>query len=547
MQRQPYHIITGIIILLLFSHCAEDDGMVHFGTFHSSKYFRVTVKHLAQSSSIQGYPCKRGKVRFHFNDSLLSFRAAEEIRLDGGIIPAESRIYLYNNGRPENIYLSANAVIQGYEISSKKRMQGAHLGFYADGTLRKFWPANNVEIENIPCSHMHEIELYPDGSLLHGHLAGEFQEGTHRFPVGSHILRDMGGNLHPYSFPIQVAITRLMNIEEHFSEPLLYAYHKRMEGKVDSVHNIFRSNRNDRNPMIHYELARIKRHRMIGGADVSIYSYLNSARRSWVDPYNVITAFLDAESMLFVERNKGKLRKEDRFDNFYWSAMDGFESVIEMKPDYHAARLHLVDLYSHLPADQGGDRGKAEMHAGELLKYDTIWAARAQAILLPEGKSRLDFWLGFERGHSENPMFQQELGRAYMADGNLIHAEACFRKSIALDSARCSLLIDLAHHHLKQVRRDKTRAELHSALAESCLLEYIDTDPVNPHKAWCYAKIAWLKDLAGETEEGAKLLTRAKQLDMRFSREEKPPSLLLFIPLGEVFTEFESHFRHQTD
>jgi len=52
-----------------------------------------------------------------------------------------------------------------------------------------------------------------------------------------------------------------------------------------------------------------------------------------------------------------------------------------------------------------------------------------------------------------------------------------------------------------------------------------------------------LKDLEGETEEGAKLLEMARELDMRFSREEAPPSLLLFIPLGEIFYEFESYFR----
>ncbi len=133
--------------------------------------------------------------------------------------------------------------------------------------------------------------------------------------------------------------------------------------------------------------------------------------------------------------------------------------------------------------------------------------------------------------------------RAYLVEGDVKNAELCFRKAMELEQAKCTLQIDLARYHLKQVRRDKTRTEEHSSLAESYLQEYIDTDPVNPHKAWCYAKLAWLKDLAGESEEGAKLLGEAKRLDQRFSREEAPPSMLLFIPLGEIFNEFESYFR----
>jgi len=543
MQKTTYKIAILTLILFLSYRCSDDSGVVHFGTFHSNKYYRVTVKYMKEPTTIQGYPCKRGKVRYHFNDSLLSFRSTAKINLDYGSIPAGSRIYLYDNGTPENILLSADTEIQGHRISGKKSMYGYQLSFYNGGELWKFRPVSDEEIDGILCNHKREIELYPDGSLMTCLLAGEIHDRDLHFPAGTQLLLDEEGNMHYYSFPIHTAITRLMNIEEHFSEPLIYAYHKRMEGKVDSVQNIFRSNRNDRNPLIHYEMARIIRHLILGGSDENFYSYLNSSSRSWVDPYNVIMAFFSAESQLYAEENKGKLREEHRNDNFYFSAIDGFESVLEMKPDYHAARLHLVDLYSHLTVDLGGNREKAEMHARELLKFDTVWAARAEAILLPEEEGLLDFWLGFRDNYPNDPMLHQELGRAYLGEGDVKNAEACFRKAMELEQAKCTLLVDLARHHIKQVRRDKTRTAEHSYLAEQYLLEYIDTDPVNPHKAWCYAKLAWLKDLSGESEEGTALLEEAKRLDMRVSREETPPSLLLFIPLGEIFNEFESYFR----
>ena len=315
MQKTAYKIALLTIILFLFCRCADDSGVMHFGTFYSDKYFRVNVKYLTSSTTIQGYPCKRGKVRFHYNDSLLSFRSTAEINLDHGSIPAGSRIYLYDNGSPENILLSADTEIQGYGISGKKSMQGYQLSFYNGGELWKFRPVSDVEIDGILCSCKHEIVLYPDGSLMTCFLAGEIQGGDHHFPAGTRLMLDKEGNMHPYTFPIHIAITRLMNIEEHFSESLVYAYNKRMEGKVDSVQNIFRSNSNDRNPLIHYEFARIKRHRLIGGADENLNSFLYSVSHTWVDPYNVILAFFSAESQLFVEENKGKLR-EICSDNF---------------------------------------------------------------------------------------------------------------------------------------------------------------------------------------------------------------------------------------
>ena len=356
------------IFLLLSCGEADQDGMVHFGTFSNFKYFRVTVNYLKEPANIQGYPCRRGKVRFHFNDSLLSFKSAADIRLANGIIPAGSTIYLYNNGRPENVWLSGDTEIQGYKISSRERLKGSLLGFYSGGELRKFMPVTDVDVDGISCNHEEYVVLYPDGSLMSCHLSRDVREMDQYFPAGTPILKDEKGHIHPYAFPIHEAIVTLMNIEKDFSKPLLQAYRKRMEGKVDSVRNTFKPNQQDRNAMNHYESARIKRHGMIGGREESLNSYLYSASRTQTGDYNVITAFFHAESMLYVERNKKNLREESRESNFYNPAINGFERVLEMKPDYHAARLHLVDIYSHIPEDLGGDREKAEMHAAELFK-----------------------------------------------------------------------------------------------------------------------------------------------------------------------------------
>ena len=535
-----------LFVILLISCKGGDKGrMIHLGTWDHEKYGTLHVKFLKKSKTLQNYPCKQGKVRFHNNGQILSFKTTGEVNLDQGMVPSGSRIYTYPGGKPEYVFLSADTEFQGYKVSSRSRMLSWHLSLYCGGELLSFRSAVDLEIDGIPCSHKQGIELYPDGSLMSCHLSRVIPGKDNKYMAGTRIMMDRDGAPHSYSFPQHQAVIRLLNIEEHLSEPLFRAYETRLNGKLDSAQKIIRplQDKDYRNPLIHYELARIKRHRFMGGGKQTLENMLYSSRHTWVDQYNVILAFFHAESLLFAVRNSIKAAEEYRVADFYYEAINGFETVLEMKPDYHAARLHLIDMYSHLPDNQGGDKEKAEAHARELLKFDPVWAARAEAILLPENTGLVDFWQRAGENFRDDPMALQELGRAYLSEKDAMNAGVCFRKAMELEDGKCILLLDLARYHMKQLRTDKNMAGEHRSLAETYLREYLTTGPVNPHRSWCYAKLAWLKDLGGETTDGVVLRDEAKRLDMWFSRQEAPPSLLLFIPPGEVFNEFESYFR----
>jgi tetratricopeptide (TPR) repeat protein len=546
MKMRHAKILLMLFLILLISCKGGDKGrMIHLGTWDHEKYGTLHVKFLKKSKTLQNYPCKRGKVRFHNNGQILSFKTTGEVSLDQGMVPSGSRIYTYPGGKPEYVYLSTDTEFQGYKVSSRSRMLSWQLSLYCGGELRSFRSAVDLEIDGIPCSHKQGIELYPDGSLMSCHLSRAIPGKDNKYTAGTRIMMDMDGAPHSYSFPQNQAVSRLLNIEEHLSEPLVRAYEARLNGRLDSARSIARllQDKDYRNPLIHYELARIKRHRFIGGGKQTLENMLYSSRHTWVDQYNVILAFFHAESLLFAVRNNIKAAEEYRVTDYYYEAINRFEKVLEMKPDYHAARLHLVDLYSHLPDNQGGDREKAEAHAKELLKYDHVWAIRAEAILLPEKTGPVDFWLRAWENFRDDPMALQELGRAYLYEKDVRNAVECFRKAMELEDGKCILLLDLARFHMRELRTDKNMAGEHISMAETYLREYLTTGPVNPHRSWCYAKLAWLKDLGGETAEGVSLRDEAKRLDMWFSRQEAPPSLLLFISPGELFNEFESYFR----
>ena len=417
MKMRHAKILLILFLILLISCKGGDKGrMIHLGTWDHEKYGTVHVKFLKKSKTLQNYPCKRGKVRFHNNGQILSFKTTGEVSLDQGMVPSGSRIYTYPGGKPENVYLSTDTEIRGYKVSSRSRMLSWHLSLYCGGELLSFRSAVDLEIDSIPCSHKQRIELYPDGSLMSCHLSRAIPGKDNKYTAGTRIMMDRNGAPHSYSFPQHQAVSRLLNIEENLSEPLVRAYKARLNGRPDSALSIARplQDMDYRNPLIHYELARIKRHRFIGGGKQTLENMLYSSRHTWVDQYNVILAFFHAESLLFAVRNNIKAAEEYRVADFYYEAINRFETVLEMKPDYHAARLHLVDLYSHLQDNQGGDREKAEAHAKELLNYDPVWAARAEAILLPENTGFVDFWLRAGENFRDDPMALQELGRAYL-------------------------------------------------------------------------------------------------------------------------------------
>ncbi len=48
IMRLAKRLAVLFFIFLISCQGAEDDGMVHFGTFHSNKYYRVTVKYLKE-------------------------------------------------------------------------------------------------------------------------------------------------------------------------------------------------------------------------------------------------------------------------------------------------------------------------------------------------------------------------------------------------------------------------------------------------------------------------------------------------------------------
>jgi tetratricopeptide (TPR) repeat protein len=299
--------------------------------------------------------------------------------------------------------------------------------------------------------------------------------------------------------------------------------------------------------MVHYELARLKMAQMMGGSNVEIGSVINSAGQAVkADSGNVAYAYQEA-SARFGKAYGAIMEEAENAKKHVDEAVACFERVLELKPDYHEARMQLVEFYYALPEDMGGDKEKAAKHARELEKMDWFFAAQAGEIMRPEETSRIDYWQQVSKERTGDLRVKKQLGLAYLEEGNLEEARPLFEEVIQSDHSSNTLILDIARHHMYQVMWDRSKAEVELPLAEAALREYLslEPEPIAPLKAWTLSNLGRIKFFSGQEEEGKKLMAKAKALDPFFSKASDVPGLEIYIPPGEIYRsgEYSSFLR----
>jgi tetratricopeptide (TPR) repeat protein len=332
-------------------------------------------------------------------------------------------------------------------------------------------------------------------------------------------------------------------------ESVQAAYELRMKGETRYARAMLQKllDQNQTDGMAHYEFARLKMAQMMGGSNVKIESIINSAGQAVkADSGNVAFAYTEA-SARFGQAYGAIMEEAENAKEYVDEAVACFERVLELQPDYHEARMQLVEFYYALPVDMGGDKEKAAKHARELEKRDWFFAAQAGEIMRPEETSRVDFWQLVLKESPGEMRVKKQLGLAYLEQGNLDEARPLFEEVIKSDPSSNTLILDIARHHMYKVMRDRSKAEVELPLAEAGLREYLslEPEPIAPLKAWTLSNLGRIKFFSGQEEEGKQLMAKAKALDPFFSQASDVPGMEIYIPPGEIYRsgEYSSFLR----
>ncbi len=293
----------------------------------------------------------------------------------------------------------------------------------------------------------------------------------------------------------------------------------------------------------HYELARIMLHAALGDNPRKLDSLLIAAQQSIDravahDSRSAIYPFFAGHVGFMRGYLAMHLGEADAAEKVARSC-DAFATALRLKPDYREARLHLVELYGLLPEEMGGDRSKAEAHMSELAKVDEIFGMKAQSVL---GEVSVADWEALRETHPGNTDVLEELGKAYLWQGDLIAAGQCFDEAVAIDSSEVILFLDLGRYHFVHVMEilmseEQEELQTHLAAAEGAMLRYLETEHPAPMKAYALRMLSKVKHGAGEKEERNRLKEEAKALDPYHSRATGSPGLVLFAPPGTILQD----------
>lgn len=326
------------------------------------------------------------------------------------------------------------------------------------------------------------------------------------------------------------------------------AYDLRMNGKADEAKTLLEQmiSENPDNALAHYELARTKYH--MGLANLKelitsiedIQNHIEQAVKN--DPDNVIYSFF-AGRIASQSAYGAALRNQPDVKEKYAKVCSIYESVLKLKPDYHEAMLHLVEIYGILPEEMGGDKSKAEQYAKKLEEMDEIFGAKARALLMPEEADYIGYWQKVLEKHEGNAEVLRELGRQYLFNAQVEDADKCFEEAVQIDPGQNILILDLARYHVYTVLEDKKLRDKAVPLAEKEFKRYLDSEPIPPLKAFALNFLSRIKRMMGDQEGAEELLEEAKNIDPYYSRATGVPTPDLFVPLGEISSNHRYLFR----
>jgi len=335
---------------------------------------------------------------------------------------------------------------------------------------------------------------------------------------------------------------------QKIDEAVQKAYELRMNGKADESQVILEKalSEDSTNALAWYELARTKHHMGLGNTQALIQNFDDLAetieKATLADSENAIYKFYQGYAYCL---------------HWYFSLMTGseksvedltrvektFNKVLSIKPDYHEARLYLVEILGNLPDSLGGNRKKAEEHIYQLEKEDVIYAARAKELIMPFDADRVEFWNKVSDTHEGNAEVLAGLGKAYMYKDKIDECKNNFIKAIEADPEKNILYLDLARYHLMNARKENEFDQERLSLAFEEFSNYLDTEPNRSLQAFTYSFMARIKQMIGDPNEAENLIKQAEEADPYFSIAFGIPPLVLFTPPTEIAYYHGSFFR----
>jgi tetratricopeptide (TPR) repeat protein len=311
------------------------------------------------------------------------------------------------------------------------------------------------------------------------------------------------------------------------------AYELRMSGHADSALIVLNETiiAEPGNAAAYYERARAKKHMMLGAGGYDISEIIADASKACeLDPENAIYSYFEANVKfldVYIDVMRGQEEIEDKLETSFAS----FENTLNIKACYPAVLITLTEINAWFPEEMGGDWAKAENYASKLEACNPVEGLKAKAFLLPEDGDLVKYWLDIYEAHDANAIISEELGRAYLLNGDTENGKKYIEEAVSLNPEKSIILIDLGRATMMNAMQSQDKV-----LAEDALIayqKYLDASPdaPGPIKAYTYGMMAQTcKRIIGNDALADEYMEKKDTLDPFCSRASGAPSEGLFTP-----------------
>ena len=315
-------------------------------------------------------------------------------------------------------------------------------------------------------------------------------------------------------------------------DQVMQAYELRMDGHADSamllLDDIIKAEPG--NAKAYYERARAGKHLMLAVGELNIEPIIADAEKaSSLDPENMVYAYFSARMKflaVYIDIMQGKEEIKGMLDE----AIFAFDKVLELDPCCASVLVSLTEIKAMLTPEMGGDKEKDLFYANKLIECNAVQGLRAEALLLNEEESQLEFWLDEYEANEANAIISEELGRAYLMEGDMENGKKYFEESISLNSDNNILLIDLARAYTMMAMQGRDTEMAEKAI--DVFQAYLDAEPDAPApvRAFAYNMMALsCNRILGDDERGNEYIEKRNSLDQFCSKASGSPGMDLFV------------------
>ncbi|MCK5226473.1 MAG: tetratricopeptide repeat protein [Planctomycetes bacterium] len=329
----------------------------------------------------------------------------------------------------------------------------------------------------------------------------------------------------------------------------MQAFELRMAGKIDEAKEFLEKAvaANPKNATAQFELARIYFYISHETLDLDL-AQKTIERAVELEPHNARFHYWSGEIAMYngiikMRNFWGRLAMPGQMKK----AVRHFKRAVELKPDFHQARLGLMGMYDRLPWYCGGSKSKAKKQVEKLEQMDTVYGAKGRCEIRPR-KSRAEkiaIWQEVVTKFPDNAAAHTGLARVYMHNGDLPaidmeKAERHIKKTLELDPSKSRILLDLAWHYGQSKQLEK---------AEKAIRDYLEIESVGPASMRAYA-LRWLglvQKMKGKNDESKETLKKASQLDKYLWPTRVPPPEDLFVAPSQISIRERKHSKQSNN